>query len=57
MGLSQTPMIPSLKASISNPSNLLEGVAADGWIRGGVPSRELTQDKDYNTKHTPTQYN
>ena len=57
MGLSQTPMIPSLKATISNPSNLVEGVAADGWIRGGVPSRELTQDKDYNTKHTPNQYN
>jgi len=57
MGYSQTPMIPSLQATISNPANLVEGVAAEGWIRGGLPSRELTHDKDYNTKHTPNQYN
>jgi len=57
MGYSQTPMIPSLQATINNPSNLIEGAAAEGWIRGGLPSRELTHDKDYNTKHTPNQYN
>lgn len=57
MGYQNTPMIPSLKATISNPSNLVEGVAASGWIRGGVPSRELTRDSDYNIAHTDTQYN
>ena len=57
MNYSQTPMIPSLQATVSNPYNLIEGVASDGWIRGGVPSRELTHDKDYATKHTPNQYN
>ena len=41
------PLVPSLKATITNPANLVEDVAADGWIRGGVPSRELTRDKDY----------
>ena len=40
-------LVPSLKASIQNPANLCEGVAADGWIRGGLPSRELSRDKDY----------
>jgi hypothetical protein len=40
-------MIPSLKASVTNPANLVEGVAAEGWIRGGLPSRELVKDKDY----------
>ena len=44
---SQTPMIPSLKATIDNPANLVEGVAAEGWIRGGLPSRELVRDQDY----------
>ena len=42
-----TPMIPSLQATITNPANLVEGIAADGWIRGGLPSRELIRDKEY----------
>jgi hypothetical protein len=42
-----TPMIPTLKATISNPNNLVEGVASKGWIRGGLPSRELVRDQDY----------
>ena len=40
-------LVPSLKATIQNPANLVEGVAANGWIRGGLPSRELTRDQDY----------
>jgi hypothetical protein len=51
-----TPMIPSLHATITNPANLIEGVAAEGWIRGGVPSRELTRDKDYTERHDANQY-
>jgi hypothetical protein len=46
-----TPMIPSLQSTITNPANLIEGVAAEGWIRGGVPSRELARDKDYTQTH------
>lgn len=51
-----TPMIKSLQDSVSNPDNLIEGVAAEGWIRGGLPSRELTRDKDYFNSHTSNQY-
>ncbi len=40
-------LVPSLKNTIQNPANLVEGVAANGWIRGGLPSRELTRDMDY----------
>jgi hypothetical protein len=47
VGYSFTPMLPSLKATINNPANLIENIAAEGWIRGGVPSRELARDKDY----------
>jgi hypothetical protein len=43
---SNVPMIPSLQATITNPSNLVEGVAAEGWIRGGLPSRDLVKDND-----------
>jgi|TARA_B100001250_G_scaffold20575_1_gene17467 hypothetical protein len=52
----QTPMIPSLQATVTNPANLVEGAAAEGWIRGGLPSRELTRDKDYANTHTSNQY-
>jgi hypothetical protein len=45
---SQTPMLPSLQSTINNPANLIENNAAEGWIRGGLPSRELARDKDYN---------
>jgi hypothetical protein len=51
-----TPMIPSLQSTITNPANLVEGAAAEGWIRGGVPSRELTRDKDYAKTHNANQY-
>lgn len=37
-------MIPSLARSIQNPKNLIPEVAADGWIRGGIPSREFIRD-------------
>ena len=43
-------LVPALKSSIQNPANLCEGVAAEGWIRGGLPSRELSRDQDYFNK-------
>ena len=52
----QTPLLPSIKNKMTNPANCVEGVASEGWIRGGVPSRELTRDKDFFEKHTTTQY-
>jgi len=52
----QTPLLASVQERFTNPANSIEGVASEGWIRGGVPSRELTRDADYFTKHTNTQY-
>lgn len=43
---SQTPLIPTLQATINNPANLIESMAAEGWIRGGLPSRELAREKE-----------
>ena len=48
----QAPLLPSVAESIQNPHNLVEGVAAEGWIRGGLPSRELTRDSDYISRKT-----
>ena len=42
-----TPLLSSVKERMSNPSYSVEGVASQGWIRGGVPSRELTRDDTF----------
>lgn len=52
----QTPLLPAVQQRINNPANQIESIASDGWIRGGVPSRELTRDTDYFNKHTKYQY-
>jgi hypothetical protein len=41
-----TPLLPDIKERLSNPSYCVESVASDGWIRGGIPSRELTRDRE-----------
>lgn len=48
LNFAYTPLIPSVEATISNPANLVEGVAADGWIRGGIPSRLVNREEDTN---------
>jgi hypothetical protein len=53
---SNTPLLSSVKDRLTNPAYSVEGVASSGWIRGGIPSRELTRDKDYFDTHTNTQY-
>jgi hypothetical protein len=52
----QTPLLPAVQERINNPANQIENVASDGWVRGGVPSRELTRDGDYFNKHSTYQY-
>ena len=39
-----TPMIPLLKTNVQNPKNLIQEVAAPGWIHGGIPSRSYLRD-------------
>jgi hypothetical protein len=39
------PLIPSIEATISNPANLVEGAADEGWVRGGIPSRILNREQ------------
>ena len=52
----QTPLLPAIQDHMNNSANKIENDASEGWIRGGVPSRELTRDKDYFNKHTTNQY-
>jgi hypothetical protein len=50
----QTPLLPAVKERMN--TSKIENDASEGWIRGGVPSRELTRDSDYFNKHTTNQY-
>ena len=45
--VSKYPMNNKLKGTISNPSNLIEESAVEGWIRGGLPSREIYKEQKY----------
>jgi hypothetical protein len=48
-----TPLIQEMKNTISNPSNYIESSASSGWIRGGLPSREMTRDRNFdNVTHS-----
>jgi hypothetical protein len=46
----QTPLLPAVQQRITDPSNKIESMASDGWVRGGIPSRELTRDTEYFNK-------
>ena len=46
MKYSNLPMIPSLQNSITDPTHIVESVASEGWVRGGIASRELQRDKN-----------
>ena len=54
--LTQTPLLPAVKEKLNDPAHSVETSADPGWIRGGLPSRELTRDVDFKTKHTDKQY-
>lgn len=49
---SNYPLLPSIQSTVTNPSNLVESAAAEGWIRGGLPSRDLVRDQDYAKSHS-----
>ena len=40
-----TPMVPCLKKSIQNEKHIIE--EENGWVRSGVPSRQLIRNRDY----------
>jgi hypothetical protein len=38
------PQIPTVKENIQKPAHYIPEVAASGWIRGGIPTREYIRD-------------
>ena len=43
MPLTNYPLIPAIQDTITNPTYLVEGVASNGWVRGGIPSRAMSK--------------
>ena len=43
--LDNYPFQKNLKNELNNPSKCIEESAVKGWIRGGLPSREIYKDK------------
>jgi len=41
MNYSEYPLLTSLKNHVTDPTYSVEEVALDGWVRGGVDSRNL----------------
>lgn len=41
---SYTPLLENIKGSIDDPKYKIEKDASSDWVRGGIPSRELTRD-------------
>jgi hypothetical protein len=39
-----TPLLPHVERNIQNPVHIVPEVAASGWIRGGIPSRQYVRD-------------
>lgn len=51
-----TPLIPEMKQNLDDSTKYMETNAAAGWIRGGLPSRELARDRDFENAKNITKY-
>jgi hypothetical protein len=50
MKYTNTPLLPDVYKRINHLGNRIESEASEGWIRGGLPSREMTRDTEkYNS--------
>ena len=43
---SNTPLLSNIKERVTNPQHSIESVASEGWIRGGLPTREAAKDRE-----------
>jgi hypothetical protein len=41
------PLIPCIKDNIQKPEHLIPDSALTGWVRGGLPSRQIVRNMDY----------
>ena len=47
------PMMSSIKDQVTNPAYSVEEAAMDGWVRGGIASREMMSDSNFSKNYRP----
>lgn len=55
MDYNSYPMNDNLRQRINNPAYCIENEAAEGWVRGGVASREMYKSSSYQTNENKRQ--
>ena len=45
-----TPMIPRLSNEVQNTQHIIPEDNSEGWVRGGIPSRDVYKLMDYNKR-------
>lgn len=51
MSYTMQPVSKELESRVQDPKNFVEESAMDGWVRGGINSREMAEDSAF---HRPT---
>ena len=51
-----SPIMDSIKRSVTNPKYLVEESAMDGWIRGGIDSRDAQNDNGSGSHRPSNKY-
>lgn len=41
------PLLPCIRDNIQKPEHLIPDAALDGWVRGGLPSRQIVRNIEY----------
>ena len=53
MGYTLHPLDEKMEERVKNPANTVEEAALDGWVRGGMTTREMINDSKFNNTHRP----
>jgi len=54
MGYTLYPTDSKMQEHVNNPSYTVEESALSGWVRGGVPTREIAMDQSFSKNHRPS---
>ena len=47
-----TPLVPNLQRNVQAPRHIIQESVRRDWVRGGIPSRDITKQNDYMNRST-----
>ena len=53
MEYSLYPLDAKMEERVNNPANTVEEAALDGWVRGGIKTRQMANDNHYSSNSRP----